>query len=287
MQPARSNEVVAKWETSSHYWTKHQSRIEEMFAPLTRAIIEAAQIAPGQSVLDIGGGSGEPSLSIAKLVGETGAVAYTDPSSGMVKAACAEAARRKLYNMEFHECPAERLPFFDNRFHAVVSRLSSMFFTDPNRAFSESLRVARPEGRLAFLVWSSKKKNPFFSVISDVLNGFVRSKPDEDDAPEAFRYAKRGKLADLLREAGATEVTEVSVPFKIEGPMSVDQFWEFRTEMSDTFREKLAQLKPNRVVEAQSATAEAVAPYFKSGNMSFPAEALVVSAVKPRAEDPS
>ena len=53
------NDVLAAWETSSQYWNKHQALIEQMFAPLSRKLIEAAGICSGQTVLDIGGGSGE------------------------------------------------------------------------------------------------------------------------------------------------------------------------------------------------------------------------------------
>ena len=55
-----ANEVLAAWETSSQYWNKHQALIEMMYAPLSRALIEDAHIGSGQTVLDVGGGSGEP-----------------------------------------------------------------------------------------------------------------------------------------------------------------------------------------------------------------------------------
>src|SRR2546423_9672132 len=121
MATETAKEVLAAWETSSQYWTKHQSLIASMFAPLTDALVQAARISPGQSVLDVGGGSGEPSLTIAASVGQSGSVAYTDPSAGMVKAARDEAARRGLPNFSFHHCPAEQLPFPENAFDGAVS----------------------------------------------------------------------------------------------------------------------------------------------------------------------
>jgi ubiquinone/menaquinone biosynthesis C-methylase UbiE len=48
-----------------------------MFAPLTSGLVEEARIGIGQKVLDIGGGSGEPSLTISRIVGPTGSVMYT------------------------------------------------------------------------------------------------------------------------------------------------------------------------------------------------------------------
>lgn len=275
-----ADEVLAAWETSSQYWTKHQARIEQMFAPLTSALIEAAQIGPGQAVLDIGGGSGDPSLTIAPLVGATGSVTYTDPSSGMVSAARDEATRRNLPNIHFHQAPAQQLPFSDNSFDVAVGRLSIMFVPDVLAGLREIVRVTKPGGRLSFLVWSERDANPFFTVISDVLNEFVPAEPEDEDAPAAFRFARTGKLATLMHEAGAISVTEQVVRFQIEAAIDVDEFWELRTEMSDTFRGKLALLNPSQIADVKAATAKAVAGYFKDGGMSFPAQARVVSGDK-------
>lgn len=277
-----ANKVLAAWETSSQYWSKHQARIEQMFAPLTRALIEGAQIRQGQAVLDIGGGSGEPSLTIARLVGAAGSVAYTDPSPGMVKAARNEATRRGLTNINFHQAPAQQLPFSDNSFDIAVGRLSIMFVPDVALGLREILRVTKPGGRVSFLVWSEREANPFFSVISDVLNGYVPEEPEDEDAPAAFRFAREGKLAALMSEAGATSITERLVRFQIEAPIDVDYFWELRTEMSDTFRSKLASLDARKVADVKAATAKAVAGYFQNDGMSFPAQALVVSGDKPQ-----
>ena len=276
-----AKEVLAAWETSSQYWNKHQALIEKMYAPLSRALIEDAHIVPGQAVLDVGGGSGEPALTIAPVVGESGSVTYTDPAVGMVKAARDEAVRRGLGNIRFHQCPAEHLPFADDSFDAAVGRLSAMFFPDVLAGLRETLRVIKSDGYVSFLVWAGPEVNPFFSVVSDTLDRFVQAEAEEEDAPTAFRFATPGKLANLLREAGATSVTEHTLAFTIEAPITVGQFWELRTEMSDTFRKKLARLVPDQVAAIKYTVQKAVADYFKTGGMSFPGQVLIVSGQKP------
>jgi ubiquinone/menaquinone biosynthesis C-methylase UbiE len=106
MTTSNPNETLAAWEVSSQYWNKYQALIEQMFAPMSQALIDEAKIVSGQAVLDVGGGSGEPSLTIASVVGEEGCITYTDPAAGMVKAARGEAERRGLRNIHFHQCPA-------------------------------------------------------------------------------------------------------------------------------------------------------------------------------------
>lgn len=277
-----ANEVLAAWETSSQYWNKHQALIEKMYASLSRALIEDAHIGSGQTVLDVGGGSGEPSLTISPVVGEQGTVTYTDPAAGMVKAARAEAARRGCRNILFQKCPAEQLPFSNNSFDAAVSRLSAMFFPDVLAGVREMLRVTKPGGYVSFVVWGAREVNPFFSVVTETLDRFVPADPEDEDAPAAFRFATPGKLAKLLTAAGATSVTERALAFTIEAPITVERFWELRTEMSDTFRKKLAQLVPDQVAAIKYTVQKAVAGYFKTGGMNFPAQVLVVTGQKPR-----
>ena len=280
MTTNNNSDVLAAWETSSQYWNKHQALIEQMYAPLSRVLIEEGRIVSGQAVLDVGGGSGEPSLTIASVVGNSGSVTYTDPAAGMVRTAREEAQRRGLGNIEFHQCPAEQLPFADASFDAVVSRLSSMFFPDPVAGLREMLRVMKPGGRVSCLVWSGKEVNPFFSVVTEVLDRFVPTDVEEEDAQTAFRFATLGKLAKLLDQAGATSVTERTFDFPIEATITVEQFWELRTEMSDTFRKKLARLVPDQVAAIKYVVQKKVNSYFKTGGMVFPGQVLLVTGEK-------
>ncbi len=281
MTAEKSSEILAAWETSSQYWNKHQALIEQMYAPLSRTLIEEAGIGEGLSVLDIGGGSGEPSLTIASVVGSSGSVTYTDPAAGMVRAAREEARRRGLSNIQFHQCAVEEIPFADSSFDVAVGRLSAMFFPDVVSGLREVLRVLKPEGVVTFLVWTSKEFNPFFRVVTEILDRFVQAEPEAEDAPAAFRFAAPGKLAKLLQKAGATAVTERTFEFSIEAPITVEQFWEMRTEMSDTFRNKLARLVPDQVAAIKYTVQKKMAGYFKSGAMVIPGQVLLVTGRKP------
>jgi len=281
MTAENANEVLAAWETSSQYWNKHQALIEEMYAPLSRALIEEAGISEGHSVLDIGGGSGEPSLTIASVVGSSGSVTYTDPTAGMVKAAREESKRRGLSNIEFHQCAVEEIPFAESSFDVVVGRLSAMFFPDVLSGLRQVLRVVKPNGVVSFLVWTGKEFNPFFNVVTEILDRFVQADQEDADAPTAFRFAAPGKLARLLQQAGATSVTERVFEFSIEAPITVEQFWELRTEMSDTFRNKLARLVPDQVAAIKYTVQKKMASYFKSGAMVIPGQVLLVTGRKP------
>jgi SAM-dependent methyltransferase len=152
-----------------------------------------------------------------------------------------------------------------------------MFFSDVLAGLREMLRVVKPGGYIAFVVWAARDVNPFFRVVAEELNRFVPADAEDEDAPAAFRFARPGKLAKALQEAGAVDVTERELAFTIQAPIDVDHFWELRTEMSDTFRSKLKKLTPEQVAIIRDTVQREVADYFKDGAMSFPAKALVIS----------
>jgi ubiquinone/menaquinone biosynthesis C-methylase UbiE len=280
MIPEEQNKTLDSWQTSARYWDKYRGLIAQMFAPLTFGLVEEAQIGIGRKVLDIGGGTGEPSLTISSIVGPTGSVIYTDPVAGMVEAAQAEAGRRGLTNIHFRQCSADDLPFADRTFDVAVGRLSAMFFVDPVTAVREALRVIRKDGYVSFAVWGPKEANPFFSTVADVIDRFLEVPPQDPDAPDAFRFAVPGKLAGILEKADAKNVIERQLNFQIEAAISFEQFWQLRTEMSETLREKIARLAPDQLPIVKQAVADAARRYFVSRTMSFPAEALIVSGRK-------
>ena len=280
MIPEEQNKALDAWQTSARYWDKYRVLIAQMFAPLTSGLVEEARIGIGQEVLDIGGGSGEPSLTISCIVGPTGSVMYTDPVVGMVETAQAEAGRRGLTNIHFRKCSADDLPFADRTFDVAVSRLSAMFFVDPATGVREALRVICENGFVSFVVWGPKEANPFFSTITDVIDRFVETPRQDPDTPDVFRFALPGKLAGILENADAKNVIERQLNFQIEAAISFEQFWQLRSEMSETLREKIAGLTPAQIPTIKQAVADAARGYFVSGTMSFPAEAFIVSGRK-------
>jgi len=275
----QAHKTLDSWQTSARYWEKYRALIAQMFAPLTAGLIEEARIGVGHKVLDIGGGSGEPSLTISGIVGPTGSVMFTDPVAGMVETAQAEAGRHGLTNIQFKQCSADDLPFADRTFDVAVGRLSVMFFPDPAAGVREALRVIRKDGYVSFAVWASKEVNPFFSTVNDAVDRFVESPKEDPDAPDAFRFAAPGKLAGILETAGAENVMERQLNFQIEAAISFEQFWQLRTEMSESLRKTMAGLTPAQLPTIKQAAA-AAEPYFVSGKMSFPAEALIVTGRK-------
>jgi ubiquinone/menaquinone biosynthesis C-methylase UbiE len=278
---AQADETLQEWRKSAPFWDKHARTIRLMFAPVTRALIEEAGIRQGQSVLDVAGGPGEPSLTIAETVGPSGSVTCTDVIAEMVDAAESEARRRGLTNIKFRRSAADALPFDDDSFDAAVSRLGVMFFPDPVAGLREMLRVTRAGGANSFAVWHRSELNPFAYVVTNVISRYVKMALPAPGASDAFRFAEPGTLAGLLEEAGARDVRERLLKFHIAAPISPEEFWAMRSETSGTLREKLTELSEDERIRVAQEVQEAAREFFPNNQMSFPAQMLIVTGKKP------
>jgi ubiquinone/menaquinone biosynthesis C-methylase UbiE len=278
MQPDQA--VMKQFSVAAPFWEKYREVIRQMFAPVTQALAEDGQISGGSAVLDIATGPGDPALSLAPVVGPEGKVFGVDPVPEMVAAARRAANHLGFRNTQFDVAFADRLPFPADTFNTVVSRFGVMFFPSPVDAVREMLRVLKPERKLALAVWGSAETNPFFNTISRVIDRFVDSPPLAPDAPEPFRFATPGKLREVLTETGAIAPNERLLQFTIEAPISSEEFWTLRTEMSEKLREKIALLSSEQLKEAKRQALEALRGYSTDSGMSFPAQVLIVSGTK-------
>jgi ubiquinone/menaquinone biosynthesis C-methylase UbiE len=277
---SQADEVLREWRESAFYWQKHHGTISTMFAPLTQALIDEAHIVKGQDVLDVAGGSGEPSLTIAEIVGPTGSVTCTDAVAEMVAAAENETERRGLTNVAFRQCAADSLSFESKSFDAVVCRLGAMFFPHPLTALREMLRVTKEGGAISLAVWGKSELNPFSHAITNVVARHFDTPPGDANALGAFRFADSGTLAGLLKDAGATDVKERVLKFHIAAPISPKEFWEMRSETSGTLRGKLATLSTHQADVIAKEAQDAVREFFPNNKMNFPAQLIVVTGKK-------
>ena len=275
------NDTLQEWQETASYWTKHHNTIRTMFAPLTRALIKQAHIVQGQSVLDVAGGAGEPSLTSAQAVGPLGFVMCTDPIAEMLASAEQEALSRGLENVQFRQSAADSLPFKSGLFDVTVSRLGVMFFPDPLAGLREMLRVTKAGGRIALAVWHRSELNPYSYLVTEVVSRHVPASPIDPDAPDAFRFAEEGKLAAILKQAGAIDVNECVVKFDIAAPISPEEFWIFRSEISEVLREKLRNLSSDEKERIADEVLDAVREFFPGRQMRFPAQMIIVSGTKP------
>jgi len=177
--------------------------VPALFGQWAPKVADAAQIQPGQGVLDVACGTGVLAREVASRIGAVGRVVGIDPSPGMVAV-----AEQLAPAVEWREGVAESLPFPDRAFDAVVSQFGLMFFTDRRQALREMLRVLAPGGRLAVMVWDSLDNMPAYASEVALLERIAgRQAADALRAP--FVLGHRKDLITLFSEAGvaSAEIT--------------------------------------------------------------------------------
>jgi ubiquinone/menaquinone biosynthesis C-methylase UbiE len=202
--------VEEEW-TATHTieaWKKWHAKAVQYLVAFTETIVEIADIQPGLHILDLASGTGDPALTLARRVGDTGQVTATDFSKGMLEIAQQNAHAADLKNMIFHHADVHALPFADQTFDAVTCRLGAMYFWDCSQAFREIYRVLKPGGRAAFVVWGPPAHSVFIQAL---LGPFIKRKalpPLPEGAPEPFRFAEPGSLSKVLSAARFSDIQE-------------------------------------------------------------------------------
>jgi ubiquinone/menaquinone biosynthesis C-methylase UbiE len=104
-----------------------QAKIDAHIEPyvirqLRQKALDRAHLSSGQSLLDVGCGTGSLAIEAAAQVGSTGWVAAIDPAPRQIARAQAK-ARRSGLDIEFRSAVIEHLPFPDGSFDAITSTL--------------------------------------------------------------------------------------------------------------------------------------------------------------------
>ena len=102
---------------------------------------DAAAIGAGQAALDVACGTGVLARELRRRTGAEGRVAGLDRNAGMLAV-----ARRSAPGIDWREGRAERLPFADGSFDAVVSQFGLMFFEDRRAALGRCGGWCGPAG---------------------------------------------------------------------------------------------------------------------------------------------
>jgi SAM-dependent methyltransferase len=276
----QENADMSRSSGSAPYWEKHRELIQHMFAPITQALLGEAEVRPGDTVLDVATGHGDPALSVADEVGPSGKVIGIDPVPKLIEGARQAAAQMGKKNTQFEIAAADALPFPAEMFDAEISRFGVMFFPSPVDGVREMLRVLKPGKKLAFAVWHFVDNNPFHHSLARIIDRYVAPPPVPPDAPNPFRFASPGKLKSVLVEAGIAEPAERLLRFSIDAPLSVEDYWTFRCDWAEKLREKLAHLPAEQSRAVKEQVIRVFNEYHTARGMSFPAEVLIVSGTK-------
>jgi ubiquinone/menaquinone biosynthesis C-methylase UbiE len=235
--------VAAGWET---WW----ETLEQMSQGVTDCLINLAEIQPGHKVLDIATGIGEPSITVAKRIGNKGKVVATDQSPNMLSIARKRADLLGLENIEFHELDAEDMDFPKSSFDAIVCRWGLMFVPNLDITLDSVYEMLPQSRKFATAVWDAQDKIPFFSFAREILqemfdlphppsgtptvDGLSGGVIEEKMAEAAFKNIRTKEITVSFEFSTAKEYTElmkgIAAPLKMmltkQSPEQQAEYWQ-------------------------------------------------------------
>jgi SAM-dependent methyltransferase len=219
--------IRSEWRSAASGWGRwlHVVEAPEGGQRHSARLVDLAEIRPGASVLDVGGGYGEPSLTAARAVGPSGRVVCTDISERMIDLARDRAGEAGITNVEFVVSDAEELRFDAETFDAVLSRATLMFLPDVAGTLERLHGFLKSGGRLAASVWGPVPAVQFAAAFPVVAQELALP-PPSPGRPGAFALSDPARLAGLVTEAGFRDVETgtVSVVFETDSPEAFASF---------------------------------------------------------------
>ena len=200
-------------------------------APVAGDFIEAADLRPGERVLDVACGTGVVTRLAAERVGAAGTVAGLDVNPGML--AVARTHTPPELSIEWHEASAEAMPLADETFDVVLCQMGLQFVRNKLAALREMRRVLAGGGRVLVTVPGPKPR--LFAIMTEGLARHLRHE-GASFADLVFSLHDADELAELMRSTGFREVVVEAAAKTLHVPPPADFLWQYihSTPMAET-----------------------------------------------------
>ncbi len=256
-------------------WLASFDVVDQLLVPFQERVLAAAAAQPGETIIDIGCGTGGTTLALAETAGPNGRVIGVDISVPLIDEARRRADAAGVSNVTFEVADAGTHPFDAQSVDLIFSRFGVMFFGDPYGAFENIRKGMKDSGRLTFVCWQEMAKNPFFVVpIGAALEVVPPPEPMPPRAPGPFAFGEKDYIHDILNKVGFHDITidglESRVPLpEAFDPKSAAEFYvsfgptkrllqDQPDEMADTVRTKIEEALSRNMVDGKISLGGAV-----------------------------
>ena len=269
-------ELSDGYDNAAAGWQKWWKTIETATQEVSKRLVELAEIKPGSKVLDIATGIGEPALTAAKQVGNTGRIFAIDISPRMISFTKERAISLGLQELvEFREGDAETIDLPSSTFDAALCRWGLMFLPNPKTGLSKIYESLVKGGHFAAAVWASPEKVPFISVPMNIVLKETNSPPPRTPGP--FSMSDQNNLKKFYEESGFIDIVieRVNVVSIFD---SSDDFTAFTIDHGGPALQKVLAGETNerrqQIEKAISKGSERYAD--RTGKVRFENEAIVI-----------
>ena len=206
---------------------------------LQQALVDLADPAPGECILDIASGPCLLAADATARVGSTGLVVASDIAEAMLACGRDALPPEHLEAMVHCAADAETLPFANDRFDLVTIGLGLFILPDPSAALAEVRRVLVPGGRLALSVWGPADDVPLISHAQACIARLLP--PPRVPRPSVFRFGESAVLRGLLTDAGYATVHTAGCRLDCRFTDAAD-YWQAFLDLAGGAAEAIARL---------------------------------------------
>jgi SAM-dependent methyltransferase len=257
-------------------WAGRAGAYERGFARLTAwtigPLLNAARVAAGTRVLDLGTGPGIVAAEAARR-GATVSAVDADP-------AMAETAARNVPSADVRVAVLPDLPFEDETFDAVVGNFVINHVGDPEVTLKALRRMLRPGGRIALTCWAMPSSGAL-AVVRDAMDEVGVAWPDDVPLTPFMTYGQPDTFAELV--GGVFRDAAVD-PLDWDFEFEPEEWWETGA-MARVGSNGVVLLRQNEepIARVKQAYDRLLTPYaVGNGRVAVPAHALLAYGIRDR-----
>jgi ubiquinone/menaquinone biosynthesis C-methylase UbiE len=213
------------WDNAAAGWQTWWETIERRAQKVSNKLVELAEVQPGDKVLDIATGIGEPAVTAARRVKPNGKVLAIDISSQMLLIAKTRAKSLGLDDIiEFRESDGEKIDLPDStaKFDAILSRWGLMFFPNLSATLVKIREMLVTNGRFSAAVWSAPSKVPWLDLAFASVRKQINAPAPPPSTPGPFALADIDGLKQSFGQAGFKDIkiNTFQITFEFDSPES-------------------------------------------------------------------
>jgi SAM-dependent methyltransferase len=274
---------ITYWnETAGPKWVALAEVLDAQIRGLGEAAMDRLRIGPGERVLDVGCGTGQTSLELARRVGPDGRVTAMDISAPMLGRARDRARAAGAANVTFVGADVQTHRFEPAAVDVGFSRFGVMFFADPVAAFTNLHGALRAGGRLGFVCWQALPENPWMAVpVMAAAQHITLPIPASPDAPGPFAFANADRVRTILERAGFADVGFVDqrATLTVGGKGPLEQAVSFILQMGPAAA-AIREATPDLRETISAAVRDALAPYHGPEGVQMSSASWIVTAAR-------
>jgi enediyne biosynthesis protein CalE5 len=233
----------SNWTSAAEGWRRRDELVRKGAEPVTKRMLELSGISAGSWLLDIASGTGEPAISAAQIVGESGRVIGTDLVDEMLDVAREKAAKANLGNIEFRCIDGEALDYTAGSFDAVTIRWGLMFMPEPQACLAAAHKALKQDGRISLACWAAPEKNPFVGVLVRILSKYMDIPVPPPGTPGIFAFSDPVRLQDVLTSAGFRNIALEKMVIDVIEVDDGSAYWEAISDLAAPVMALVRQLK--------------------------------------------